>query len=204
MLSPDDSALLNHIIESTNLTDYHEEFQELANYLRYLFDNHKTEFEHELYRVAPITEYRDVAIRQQRNYSETLLDAMCKSPQALEDLVGSEQMLFISKFLVMQYATGKLYLPTTFLSFLLNLTKKDSFSVKYTNKRLESALALPEESFKNRGTTHIMYKDKSKLSAFNEFEQNDLHEYVHTQCIVKIAEEVVEQYKDYILSHNQL
>ena len=76
--------------------------------------------------------------------------------------------------------------------------------MKYTNKRLENALGLGENSFKNRGATHSKYRDKKNLTMFSEFEQNDIVEYVHTQCVIEITKDTIAEYIDYVANHNEV
>ena len=201
LLEHDDIERLNYVIEASDMTVYHEEFQELANYLKYLFENFKNKFNTELYITAPITPYRAEALKSQRNYSETLLHAITNSPEALENIIGSDIMVFVSKFLILQYDGSSTYLPTQFLAKLLNELHKDG-QKKYTNKRLEDSLGLDPNSFKNRGPTHIKYKDEANLGMFDESEQFEIESYVHTQIKLPIGAETIHKYENYILEHN--
>jgi hypothetical protein len=168
-LSTEDSSLINQWFEHTPLDSHIDAVQEIANYLLYIYKEHYTGSTYHknfvlLYNTAPHTMGREMALKQKKTYSEQLLPAIRKGPQALEDLLGSD-IDDVVRFVAMQYYKEYISLPWDFIATIQARLHHDG-EVKTTKTSLAAAIQVEPEKFTNTGKNFLSFKNPIMLATY--------------------------------------
>lgn len=79
------------VFAQEHLHNYYTEVSELMAHLRYLYNEHTNKFKKELYRKAPETKGRNMAIAKGKTYSEQIIYAIQMEPQELWSFMASDE-----------------------------------------------------------------------------------------------------------------
>lgn len=157
------------MMEESALTDYHPEIQELANYLRYLWDEKRNEYKSVLGQFAPKTEYLVECIHQGKNHSQQLLSMLRVGPESVEMLLhedGLNDVIELYRFMIFQYHNthdlGYVSLPWMVMASLLFCTSHNEHMLDKPAS-VAAALDVAQSKFKNTGTINHKYRDRQLL-----------------------------------------
>ena len=186
-----DVSLLDSMLGTTDTP--HQDFQDLANYLLYLYNTSKDKFRVEMTAYAPHTEYRDAALLEDKNYSLRLLPALAQGPEALDALLSTtERREYYYKFIVWQYvdiAAGYITLPYQFIDTLLGDVSDGHMTGLHVKKAsIAAALGIEVSSISNHTSTG---KGKNFKKEFPESE----HYTEGGQIRINMLDVVIEKYK---------
>jgi hypothetical protein len=198
-LSLEDSAQINQWFEHTPLETHIEEVQEIANYLLYIYKEYYTGKEYHknffyLYNEAPHTKGRQMALRQQKTYSEMLIPAIKQGPKALQDIMGDDVGDFIP-FIAMQWYGGYVGLPWDFLAVMQGKFHPDRVQ-KMTKAGLANSLQIETEKFTTLGKNYLNYKNPLMLATFGLDE--DYGNFTQQQIKLPVSEEVHNEYVKWV------
>jgi len=119
---------IHRIFEEERLQT-HQEIQEIADYLKYLYEEHKNKFRTELYTRAPMTAEKKESA-QKGAHSHSLLVRIMHSPKDIFDLFKEKtaytdewQDWQIITFIKLQTYDGNCWLPVEFLNYLISRIK---------------------------------------------------------------------------------
>ena len=91
-ISQGEAMELNMMIEATPLTEYHPEFMELANHLKFLAEEELTlDLKYALFKEAPETPYFRECVALGQNHSSSLLIRLKEGPQSLTSIIPDSQ-----------------------------------------------------------------------------------------------------------------
>ena len=180
-VSKEDADWLD-IFAQDNLTTYYPELSDLMAYLRYLYTEHRDKYKEELYRKAPKTKGRDMAVNKGTTYSSRIISSIQLGPEELFELMLSDEYQFnddvplgmtssntvtqqqIAQVIVVQYYDGKVYLPSQFLAEIQHrVASSDTANVPEKHNTLVKlcfALGLEKEKFKQNAPQHHFTTEK--------------------------------------------
>jgi len=190
-LTTRDVAILDGILGDKKT--HHEEFQELANYLMYLFQNEQDKFIVELTAYAPHTEYRDAALLEDKNYSSRVLPAIAQGPDQLEAIMNDHTELeFFYAFILFQYKDiGESYitLPYQFMDAILEeVREREHESAGIKKAGVASALGIEVDSIKNHTSDKRGKNFKAEFECAADYTEGG-------QLKIVISASVIEKYR---------
>lgn len=196
-LTEDDVYVLNHMLEHSQLDDYHPELQDVANYLKYIYEYERDRYNTELYITAPQTEYRDIALKQQKTYSESLIPSIASGPDQLENLVGDTHIEFYCKIIILQFYIDKVCLPWNLLAHMLHNFNEDG-NFKNRKAQIASVLKIDVSKFANQSARFKRYLDEENLKMFNADDREVINTFTQQMLPINMTEEVYNKYVSYL------
>lgn len=191
-LTPEEGTEIAKIF--SDMKSYNQEIQDITNYCKYLYENFKDKYYHELYIQAPNTDISNIS-KSEGGLGETLISRILAGPDRLfEDYIGGgdkwTDIQICEFFLLSIYEPNNrnknkwtVALPWHFYNEVLKSLKAD-VAQDYTRGRL--SLVMGKVHFKDLGATrHKRYSDK-----YNKWTRYGL---VH-----EVEETVINEYKKYL------
>jgi len=179
LLTKPEAERINEMFENTPLDYWIPELQELANYLKYLYENERDKFSRELYIEAPDTKGRALCLKEGKGTARSLLSILSQYPDELSLEIRTDQDALISQnyiknerdivaFIVMQSDKGKAYLPWQFFSDVLALVQNERAGRKSSPAAVAASLGITKEQFKRVvSPSHYKYKDTKELARYS-------------------------------------
>jgi len=164
-----------HRIFEAERNKEHEEVQEIADYLAYLYKNEADTYKEELFTRAIKTEEK-ISATQMGAYTHTIISRISYAPKELFDIFKEPtsysdtwQDWQIIEFIKVQSINGKVYLPIKFLNMLINRVKgideerspasiMSILEMKKTRIREDNARFLQPHKLKNFPSEVATYK----------------------------------------------
>jgi len=211
-VSKEDMKWLDHFAKD-HLDKYYTEVADLMAYLRYLYIEETDKFKEELYRKAPETKGRDMAVSKGATHSEQIIHSMQISPESLFDLMDSDENLFldydmaglgmsadntvtrqqIGQVIVAQWYDGKVYLPKDFLAEIQHkVASSDTPNTpqKHTTlAKLCLSMGIDKEKFVQTAKPHHFTEDRVKE---HKLPSRMVTEYAQRMIAIPMAEPTLE------------
>lgn len=196
-LDEDDVYTLNHMLEHSQLDDYHTELQDVANYLKYLYEYDRERYNTELYISAPQTEYRDIALKQQKTYSESLIPSIAGGPEQLENLVGDTHIEFYCKIIILQFYIDKVCLPWNLLAHMLHNFNEDG-NFKNRKAQVAAVLKIDVSKFANQSSKFKRYLEPEHIAGFSQDEKDIIDTFTQQMLPISMSGDILDKYIDYL------
>jgi len=152
---------LHRIFEAERASD-HREIQEIADYLKYLYDEQRDKYKSELFTRALMTAEKTAAT-QMGTFTKRILPLIAHNPRELFDIFSKKiefnsewQEWQIITFIKLQIHGGKVYLPSDFINTIMNY-------VQDTDEDRSTASVMEAIGMKKIKINHTPFRDIDKL-----------------------------------------
>jgi len=162
-LDEDGADELHRIFEAERANE-HREIQEIADYLKYLYDEQQDKYKSELFTRALMTAEKTAAT-QMGTFTRRILPLIAHNPRELFDIFSKKieynsewQEWQIITFIKLQTHKDKVYLPSDFINVLMNY-------VQDTNEERSTASVMEAIGMKKSKLNFSPYRDLDELKA---------------------------------------
>jgi len=193
-----DATQIQHMFEESP-QEYYEELQQLANYLKHLYINHKDKYLSELTRRAPHTEYRQEMINQNVSYTARLVTAIKHGPDELSNILEEQYQPFIYKFIYLATHDGKFCAPYKFLAHLIHLVQTGEHEVKTKKSQIAEAIGIDVREFKKR-SDHFYTEWFHNPKHFTKDEFGIVDDFTQDSCIISLEPGIRTKYQQALMT----
>jgi len=197
-LSPDDADSVHRILEA-GFGDHHEELQQLANHILYLYQNDSTKYMKEMTQRAPITKYKIDMIDKHSTYTSRIISAIKAGPEVFNNILeAGEARTLIYKFIAYSSEDLVFCAPYKFLAYVIHSVQGEDSFEKVKVAQVASSLDIPESDFKNRSKHWFDYKD-NKPDEFTQAEYAVIMQFTYNAILINIPKGTIRKYKEHLI-----